>query len=111
MADDTHPVFTDGESTRDAAGQVWAEYGFGTPKEFKVEADRFALRFGSVVVDLTHIGTGRITVDGRPLKCTRLEVVCVPGQMPEVLLSLLPVPDDALKAARPLTPPGPSPAG
>jgi hypothetical protein len=99
MAADTHAIFPDPATAADPTGQVWAQYGFGEPRAVKLEADRLVLKVGSVGVDLSHIGVGRITVDGRSLKCTRLEVVCVPGRMPEVVAHVLPVPAAVLDGA------------
>ena len=96
MPADTHPIFPDPTTSTDANGQVWGQYGYGEPRACKLEADRLVLTVGSVVVDLNHVGVGRVTVDGRPLRCTRLEVVCVPGQLPEVVAHVLPVPEAVL---------------
>lgn len=61
-----------------------------SPCELKV-GDRLHLEVGTLEVDLDGTGLGTVSIDGRKVKCRALSVDVKAGQVPKVIVEIIPL--------------------
>jgi hypothetical protein len=87
--------------------EVYDESGFacfvpGAAETQELEAEHLALRVGTVDIELSATGRGSVKVDGQLVLVRSLRVEARVGEMPLVVLEIVPVP----ATAAPRTPEG-----